>query len=82
MSASAYEFLKLIKQHTAQDGYAGPQIGVVAALEPLTIMLGDTIRLQSKHLVIANSLGVLEVGNAVMLLPSGRTQKYFVIARG
>lgn len=82
MSGSAYELLRLIKQHTAQDGYLGPQIGKVTALQPLTIMLGgSTIRLQPKHLVMTNSVGALEVGNEVVLLPSANNQKYFVIAR-
>ena len=82
MSASAYEFLKLIKQHTAPDGYLGPQIGKVTALQPLTITLGGgTMRLQPKHLVMTNSVGVLEMGSEVVLLPSANNQKYFVIAR-
>lgn len=79
MSGSAYELLKIIKEHTAQDGYAGPQVGVVRGVNPLAITLGTHIKLQPRHLVMAQGVGVLEPGDQVILLPSANGQKYFVI---
>ncbi|NBI30903.1 DUF2577 family protein [Chengkuizengella marina] len=71
---------QMFKERENQD-YIGVTIGNVISTSPLRISYGQSVILESRHLVISKTFfnSHAEKGDKVMMMPDNKLKKWYVI---